>query len=239
MNTAGDLLLMSNSWNDGQAYLSHARSWLEDILRAASSVLIIPFAAAEKDSSLAALREVLTNLGKISIVANYPAQVSELLEKTQAIYVPGGNTFRLARALQQSNAGIKIAEAVALGTPYIGASAGSVVACPGLYTTNDMPIIDPGSFETLHLVSFQINPHYPRFRMSDAGRSSETRDDRLLEYVSTNRGRVLALRDGSAMRRRAGEVEILGHPATLFDTAGLTSIPTGPITQDLATRLAQ
>jgi dipeptidase E len=48
---------------------------------------------------------------------------------------------------------------VAASMPYIGSSAGSIVACPTLKTTKDMPVVQPPCFEALGLVSFQISPH--------------------------------------------------------------------------------
>ena len=80
-----------------------------------------------------------------------------------AIFVGGGNTYRLLKALQQ-DAGLLelIASRVASGELlYIGSSAGSNLACPTIRNTNDMPIVWPESgLGGLHLVPFQINTHF-------------------------------------------------------------------------------
>lgn len=41
--------------------------------------------------------------------------------------------------------------------PFLGVSAGAVVACPTIRTTNDMPVCDPGGLDALGLVDFQVN----------------------------------------------------------------------------------
>jgi len=63
---------------------------------------------------------------------------------------------------------------VLAGTPYIGWSAGSNVACPTIRTTNDMPVVEPDSFRAFNLIPFQINPHY--LDANPAGHAGETRE---------------------------------------------------------------
>ena len=72
----------------------------------------------------------------------------------------GGNTFNLLGQLRRQGLLDAVARRVRLGTPYLGWSAGSNLACPSICTTNDMPIVDPEGFDALGLLSFQINPHY-------------------------------------------------------------------------------
>ena len=77
-----------------------------------------------------------------------------------AIFIGGGNTFRLLNRLQQHDLIAPLRAAVEQGTPYIGTSAGSNVACPTIKTTNDMPIVKPPSFQALNVFGWQINPHF-------------------------------------------------------------------------------
>jgi dipeptidase E len=100
--------------------------------------------------------------------------------------------------------------------PYLGSSAGSVIAAPTLKTTNDMPIVRPESFDALGLVPFQINAHY-----FDADPESkhmgETREERLHEYLEENDVPVVGLREGAWLRVAAGEVRLGGRAgARLF-----------------------
>ncbi len=83
-----------------------------------------------------------------------------MVNEAEAIAVGGGNTFHLVAMMHETGIMEAIKGKAERGTPYMGWSAGANVACPTLKTTNDMPIYEPSSFNTLDLVPFQINPHY-------------------------------------------------------------------------------
>jgi dipeptidase E len=100
--------------------------------------------------------------------------------------------------------------------PYIGSSAGSVVAAPTIRTTNDMPIVQPSSFEAMGLVSFQINAHYldPDPSSTHMG---ETREERIRQFHEENAAPVVGLREGTMLRIEADAVRLLGvAPARIF-----------------------
>ena len=99
-----------------------------------------------------------------------------MINEAEAIAVGGGNTFHLVAMMHQTGIMEAIKGKAERGTPYMGWSAGANVACPTLKTTNDMPIIEPASFETLNLVPFQINPHY--LDANPEGHGGETRQQR-------------------------------------------------------------
>ncbi len=92
------------------------------------------------------------------------ADKEKAIREAGAIVTGGGNTFALLTRLYDQNLITPIREAVMNGTPYIGWSAGANLACPTIMTTNDMPVVQPPSFEALNLVPFQINPHYHELR---------------------------------------------------------------------------
>ena len=105
---------------------------------------------------------------------------------------------------------------IGAGVPYIGSSAGSIVACPSLKTTKDMPVVQPPSFEALGLVSFQISPHYvdPDPTSTHMG---ETQEERILQFLEENEAAVVGLREGSILRVQNGKVTLKGpNTARIF-----------------------
>ena len=103
-----------------------------------------------------------------------------------------------------------IREKVVNGTPFVGWSAGSNVACPTLRTTNDMPIIDPLGFDTIGLVPFQINPHY--LDANPEGHGGETRQQRIEEFLEINPELyVVGLREGTMLRVEDQKMSLIGN----------------------------
>jgi dipeptidase E len=138
------------------------------------------------------------------------------LQSAGAVFVGGGNTFRLLGRLRSSGLLEPLRRLVADGMPYLGSSAGTNIAAPTLKTTNDMPIVDPRGFEALGLVPFQINPHYldPDASSRHMG---ETREERLREYLEENEAPVVGLREGSWLHLEGAALRLQGaKPARVF-----------------------
>jgi dipeptidase E len=201
------LLLLSNSATYGGSYLSHALDALGDILDGIDELVFVPYALADHDGYTALVRTALEPLG-VSVVGAHTDD--EALGKADAIFVGGGNTFRLVKALHGSFDLIR--DRVLSGTPYIGSSAGTNIAAPTIRTSNDMPIVQPPSFETLGLVPFQINPHYldPD---PDSKHQGETRELRITEFLEENDVPVLGIRENTWLRRRDDTLTLEGIPA--------------------------
>jgi dipeptidase E len=145
----------------------------------------------------------------------------------EAIAVGGGNTFHLLAQLYLTGLLGAIRARARDGAPYVGWSAGSVVACPTIRTTNDMPIVAPPSLDALGLVRCQVNAHFTD--VHPPGFQGETRRERLAEFVAVNpRLPVIGLPEGSWLDVR-GDAATLGgpHAAPVFGADGVTEIAPG------------
>ena len=209
------LLLLSNSTNHGAGYLDHAQRAVTDFFGAARRLAFIPFALKDRDAYTAKAKARFTTLGfELEGITADDAGRQALLE-AEGVFVGGGNTFRLLRTMQWSGLVEALRQRAKDGMPYMGASAGTNLACPTIRTTNDMPIVEPDGFEALGLVPFQINPHY-----LDADPASrhmgETREERLREFLEENERAVVGLREGAWLRVEDHTCRLEGGSARLF-----------------------
>ncbi len=213
------LLLLSNSTNYGGTFLGHAGELLSAFLGTEiERVLFIPYAAVRFsfDDFAAKVAERFNPLGYEVDSIHRAQDPRAAVDAAAAVVVGGGNTFQLLARLYQDRVLGPIVKRVRGGAPYIGWSAGSNVACPTIMTTNDMPIVEPPSFQALGLVPFQINPHYTDASIPNHG--GETRAERLTEFVAANSGvPVIGLREGSSLRVDDGRTTLVGdQPAIVF-----------------------
>lgn len=199
----------------------HMRAFFGPIRR----ILFIPYALQDHDRYVASLTEKGINAGYELDGIHRHAKPQAAIEQAEAIFIGGGNTFRLLSELYRLDLLEPIRQRVRAGTPYLGISAGSNVACPTIMTTNDMPIVQPPSFAALGLVPFQINPHYftgQTHVKTDSGYQEhfgETRDDRIREFHEMNDAPVIGLWEGGLLRIEHSEMALLGAPARLFRKA--------------------
>ncbi len=212
MDTAMRLLLLSNSMREGMGYLEHARQPLTDFLAGhVDRLLFIPYAAVTRsyDDYVALAAPIFASLGiQVEGIHRFADPVAAVRE-AQGIMIGGGNTWKLRRTLHDNGLLPEIAARVRAGVPYVGWSAGSNVACPTIMTTNDMPIVDPMGLEALNLVPFQINPHY--LHGNPPGFKGETREERILEFLTLNPQRTVAgLREGAGFRVEGESIELVG-----------------------------
>src|SRR5713101_6615206 len=210
------LLLVSNSTLHGSGYLDHAEKEIRELVGSGNRVLFVPYAVHDLGAYAIKAEERFRDMGLSLISIHDVSNMPRAVEEADAIFVGGGNTFRLLKGLHDHDLLDPIRRRVAVGTPYIGSSAGAIVAGPTLKTTKDMPVVKPPSFEALGLVPFQISPHYldPDPSSTHMG---ETQEERITQFLEENEAPVLGLREGSILRLQGGVVMLQGpHTARIF-----------------------
>jgi len=188
------LLLLSNSLAPGQGFLEHALDAIKETIDGGRRMLFFAYASVEPDQYTEVMQNALQPLGIEVVPAHRYDDLSRELDLADAIFVGGGNAFRLLKTVQDSGLLDMLRERVHGGMPYLGASAGTNLACPTIRTTNDMPIVEPVSLVALRLVPFQINPHYVEL---DAAPFAASRDKRIGEFLHENDVPVVGLREGA------------------------------------------
>jgi len=231
-----NLLLISCSTTFGRSYLDHVENEIRDLLKGLRSVAFIPFALYDRGAYAAKAEERFKRMG-FALESAHASMPFRIIEKSEAIFVGGGNTFRLLKALQDLDLLGIIRARVAGGCPFIGSSAGSIVACPSLRTTKDMPVVQPRSFDALHLVNFQISPHYldPDPNSTHMG---ETQEERIIQYLEENELPVVGLREASTLRVYSGTVLVRGDASARIFRRGqspVEALPGTDLTVDVVT----
>lgn len=208
--TNKNLLLLSNSTLPGEPYFTWPLPFVREFANKhqIKKIAFVPYAAVtfsfEKYTEI--LQTAVQQLGiEVINIDSNPGAIYE----ADGIAVGGGNTFALLKRCYERGLVEPIRNAVANGMPYMGWSAGSNLACPTLCTTNDMPIVQPPTFESLNLIPFQINPHYTEKTIANHG--GESRDTRLKEYIAINPDKyVAAIPEGSLIEINGDEIAFKG-----------------------------
>ena len=214
------LLLISNSTNYGEDYLAWPSPFIKDFLAPSDvkKVLFIPYAgmgltperiAKSYDIYEEKVQKVFRQLAYEVESIHHDIDPVQAVKDAEAIAVGGGNTFHLVHMMHKLKIMDAIREKVLSGTPYLGWSAGSNVACPSLMTTNDMPIIQPESFDCTGLIPFQINPHY--LDAHAQGHAGETREQRLEEFQIVNKEMpIVGLRESTLLQIEGDDIQLKG-----------------------------
>jgi dipeptidase E len=217
------LLLISNSTLYGSGYLDHAEKEIRTFLGKLKRVLFIPYALYDRGAYAVTAQQRFQRMGYELTSIHTTADPVKAIEGTDAIFIGGGNTFRLLKALYDYKLVEPIRERVFAAMPYVGSSAGSNVATPTIKTTNDMPIVQPSSFDALALVSFQINPHYldPDPNSTHMG---ETREERIRQFHEENDAPVVGLREGAMLWIESGSTTLKGSTGARIFRKGLEPV---------------
>ena len=214
-----NLLLISSSRVHGTGFLEHCSEAVREHFSGVVPVLFIPYALADHNKYESVVSEAFEKNGLQLSSIHHAEDPIAAINKAHGIFIGGGNSFRLLKTLYELNLLAPIRQAVQRGVPYMGSSAGTNMSCPTIRTTNDMPIVEPPSFNALNLVPFQINPHF-----LDADPNSthkgETREQRLNEFHEENSAPVVALREGSWLEIHDDTCQLCGKTGMVLFLPG-------------------
>jgi dipeptidase E len=222
------VLLISNSTLHGRGYLDHAEAEIRRLLGPARRVLFVPFALADRDAYAAKAEARFAAFGCELTSLHRVDDAWQAIETAEALFVGGGNTFRLLKAIYDLEILSLIRRRVAKGLPYIGSSAGANVAGPTIKTTKDMPIVEPPSFTALGLVPFQISPHYLD---PDPGSThmGETQEERIRQFHEENSTPVAGLREGAMVACDEGRFSLRGIAGARLFRQGREPVEAMPV----------
>jgi dipeptidase E len=182
----------------------------------------------ERDRMEKRLQEAFVHLGGLQVTSLHrrdAAGAIDLLETADAIFVGGGETFVLLGELHRSGQLEVIRRRVLAGVPYGGTSAGANVAGLLIGTTNDFPVADVPSRESLGIFPAVINPHHPE--ASVPGEYS-VRAGKIRIYLQFNPTEtVFALGNAAIARLHQGKVEFLVGSGWVYRTTGVRALTPG------------
>lgn len=211
-----NVLLASTSTLFGGNYLEYLTDEISILFDGVDEIIFIPFArpgGISHDEYTQKAAEFFARINiKVKGLHEFEDQVSAI-NSGMGYFTGGGNTFLLVKTLHEENLMEILKRNVESGKPYLGTSAGSNIGGINMKTTNDMPIVYPPSFECMGLVPFNLNPHYldPN---PDLKHNGETRETRILEFLTQNDTKVVGLREGNWIRKMGDHISVEGMELT-------------------------
>lgn len=227
-----NLIIASTSTLHNGSYLDYLLPALKEHFKGIKTLLFVPYArpgGVSHDEYTAKVKSVFADLNIDVKGLHEFGNPGAAIEKAEAIFTGGGNTFLLVYQLYKNEVMTALQQAIKNGTPYLGTSAGSNITGLTMQTTNDMPIIYPPSFKTLGIIPFNLNPHYldPDTGSTHMG---ETRETRIKEYHSFNTVPVLGLREGSWLEVKGDEIVLKGNLTARWFTQNNQAVELNPET---------
>ncbi|MDD3285471.1 MAG: dipeptidase PepE [Patescibacteria group bacterium] len=189
------VFLISSSRYNGGGFWNHCLISLKNFLGKPvgkqNKILFIPYANADMDyvGYTDLIAKIFSEFGyEVVGMHNYASSISFLRDESIcAVCVGGGNTWLLSNAREVTCVLPDIRDKVDNGEwKYISASAGTVMACNSVITTNDMcPINSIKNTQGFGIVPFQINPHFVPGALVDK-HMGETREERIRQVILHN-----------------------------------------------------
>lgn len=182
--------------------------FVKEVLKSGSNILYIPIAINEKkhpyEDCLNWIRNCLSKYGKINItmLTDLNNKNSMDLKKYNAIYIGGGNTFKLMKLLTDSKFGDLITKYYYSGGIIYGGSAGAIILGKSIKVAEhaDVNEVNLKKFEGLNLIDGKsVWPHY-----------SKTQDFEINKFINENKLDVIAVPEDSGLIFFNGKFKVKG-----------------------------
>lgn len=206
------MIVASASTIYGSDFLEYLLPTLKTFFKSIGTITFIPYArpsGLSYDEYTQKASKAFAKIDKKVVGIHEFSNPKEAIQKAEAIFTGGGNTFELVNQLYKNDILTTLKQVIENGTPYLGTSAGSNICGVNMKTTNDMPVVYPPSFKTLGLIPFNINAHY-QDPDSNSTHMGETRETRIKEFHIYNNISVVGLREGGWLEVKGSAIVLKG-----------------------------
>lgn len=199
-----------------------ANQKLNEIIDNNKPILYVPLALDENDFPYDECYEWITKELQyvkktgIDMVRTFEQLAGRNYNDYSAIFIGGGNTYKLLKGIKESGAFEKIKEYVENNGVIIGGSAGAVIFGKdiniiSIMDSNDVNLLDTKGFDIISGIS--IFPHYTNTKSRLTEEENDERHTIFTNYIceySKNIGKVIAIPEEDAVYVNDDNIEILG-----------------------------
>lgn len=171
----------------------------------------------KKEEYLDLTRQGFADIAQVDLIDHRPREVGrsiDLLSNSSLVYIPGGNTFLLAKRLKDSGLWEELTLQIRQGKPYVGFSAGTIVVGESISMSNDDNSVGLADHSGLGLVPFTFAVHYLVDNLDDQDRFLE----RVQRYQLTGGAPVIAMEDDAHIRVDGKRLMLVRGNSHLFQS---------------------
>lgn len=213
-------LLLNGGGSANQLILTMIK--LNEIIDHNKPILYVPLAMDEVDHPYDGCYEWFSKqivnvvVPSVDMARSFNDLADKNLDEYSAIFIGGGNTYKLLKGLKESGAFDKIQEYIQNNGIVVGSSAGSVVFGKDIdiiasMDPNDVKLTDTKGFDVLSGIS--IFPHYINLKSKLTEEENQIRIDKFTNSIiefSLKHGDVYAIPEENTIYIDGTKVEIIG-----------------------------
>lgn len=200
----------------------NANTRLNQLIDHSKPILYIPLALDEREYPYDGCYEWISSelaevdVSNIEMVRTFESLASKKLHNYSAIFIGGGNTYKLLKGIKDSGAFEKIKNFIENDGVIIGGSAGAVIFGKDIniiskMDPNNVKLDDTRGFDVLDGIS--IFPHYTNSKAKFTAEENHQRMNMFTDYIveySKRIGKVIAIPEEDAISIDGDTVEVIG-----------------------------